>query len=98
MDATAWAPVVATRDLCLSDLTGDGIAADVLTIQAMLNQIAWLQSLYDTFGYDLDSITSVYGGTSLKHGGGGGKLGQPLVLQASSSRRSPDVAASTSTT
>jgi hypothetical protein len=55
MDATAWAPVVATRDLFLSDLTGDGIAADVLTIQAMLNQIAWLQNLYDTFGYDLDA-------------------------------------------
>lgn len=174
MNATAWAPVVATRNLFLSDLTGDGIAADVLTIQAMLNQIAWLQNLYETFGYDLDatledraqqvdedagtlqalvaairrdptvsqtvpqlvslsyglpalnvttpalalqegggggsawwdataqtildgnalqqvtlaggqyldSITSVYGGTPLKHGGGGGKASQPLVLQS----------------
>jgi hypothetical protein len=51
------------------------------TAQSILDGDA-LQQVTLGSGEYLDSITSVYGGTSLKHGGGGGKLGQPLVLQA----------------
>jgi hypothetical protein len=55
MNAGLWAPVVTTRNLFLSDLGGEGIAAQVRTIRAMKHQAGLLGDIYRTWGYTRDA-------------------------------------------
>jgi hypothetical protein len=66
--APLFEPIVENRDLFEGTDGQAGLAADLSTLAGLKNQIAWIQQVYQTYGYtgDVDMVTSGPGGKAFQ--------------------------------